>query len=76
MLIYDRVEMYDMAKVNEVIDDPKTSSLPEKEVSKLFQGCKQDAASLTTRSPQIPHNVHDLILAKNKKFWLSKTIFS
>ena len=26
--------------------------------------------------PQIPHNVHDVILAKNKKFWLSKTIFS
>ena len=24
----------------------------------------------------IPHNVHDVILAKNKKFWLSKTIFS
>ena len=26
--------------------------------------------------PQIPLNIHDIILAKNKKFWLSKTIFS
>jgi hypothetical protein len=26
--------------------------------------------------PQIPHSVHDVILAKNKKFWLSQTIFS
>ena len=26
--------------------------------------------------PQIPHNVHDVLLAKNKKFWHSKTIFS
>jgi hypothetical protein len=26
--------------------------------------------------PQIPHSVHDVILAKNKKFWHSKTIFS
>lgn len=26
--------------------------------------------------PQIPHRVQDVILAKNKKFWLNKTIFS
>lgn len=26
--------------------------------------------------PQIPPVVHDVILRKNKKFWLSKTIFS
>lgn len=26
--------------------------------------------------PQIPHNVQEVILGKNHKFWLSKTVFS
>mmetsp|Transcript_11515 Transcript_11515/g.19477 ORF Transcript_11515/g.19477 Transcript_11515/m.19477 type:complete len:199 (-) Transcript_11515:455-1051(-) len=79
VLIYDRVETYDQAKFNEVIDDPKTVNLSPKELAKLYQSCKIQAQSqnvLLKQQPQIPHNVHDLILAKNKKFWLNKTIFS
>lgn len=31
VLIYDRREVYDMAKVNEVMDDVKIGSLPPKD---------------------------------------------
>ena len=82
VLIYDRVELYDMAKVNDVMDDTKTVNLSSKELAKLYSNCRvnQNQSSLQASQmslvPQIPHNVHDVILAKNKKFWLSKTIFS
>jgi hypothetical protein len=80
IVIYDRVETYDMAKVKDVIDDPKTITMNSKELAKLYQTCKvpspSSQAQVIQTIPQIPHNVHDLILAKNKKFWLSKTIFS
>lgn len=75
VLIYDRVEQYDMTKVNDVLDDTKTISLSAKEVAKQYAACKV-YAPVATNIPMIPHNVHDVILAKNKKFWLSKTIFS
>lgn len=81
VLIYDRVELYDMAKVNDVMDDTKTVNISSKELAKLYSNCRvqnlnPSQASAMTLVPQIPHNVHDVILAKNKKFWLSKTIFS
>lgn len=74
VLIYDRVEQYDMAKVNDVVDDTKTIGLSAKELAKQYAACKVNSPVATI--PMIPHNVHDVILAKNKKFWLSKTIFS
>ena len=82
VLIYDRVELYDMAKVNDVMDDTKTVNITPKELAKQYSSCRvnQNQSSLQVSQmsmvPQIPHNVHDVILAKNKKFWLSKTIFS
>lgn len=63
-----------MAKVNDVMDDTKIGNLPPKEQLKHYQACliKKDINEI----PQIPPAVHDVILGKNKKFWLSKTIFS
>jgi hypothetical protein len=34
VLIYDRVELYDMAKVNDVMDDTKTVNISSKELAK------------------------------------------
>ena len=34
VLIYDRVELYDMAKVNDVMDDTKTVNISPKELAK------------------------------------------
>jgi len=36
VLIYDRQELYDMSKVNEVMDDTKTVNLSPKELSKQY----------------------------------------
>lgn len=80
VLIYDREEMYDMLKANDVMDDTKTVTLSPKELSKQYNNCRVNHSpsqiQAMTAIPQIPHNVHDVILAKNKKFWHSKTIFS
>jgi hypothetical protein len=80
VLIYDREELYDMLKTNDVMDDTKTVTISPKELTKLYSNCRvnhspsqQQAMALI---PQIPHNVHDVLLAKNKKFWHSNTIFS
>lgn len=74
MLIYDRHEVYDMAKVNDVFDDTKVGNMPPKEQQKQYSACL--ASQERSVPAQIPPNVHDVILGKNKKFWLSKTIFS
>ena len=36
VVIYERVELYDMAKVNDIIDDVKTVNLSQKELNKLY----------------------------------------
>lgn len=36
VVIYERVELYDMAKVNDIIDDIKIVDLPSKELNKLY----------------------------------------
>jgi len=36
VVIYERVELYDMAKVNDIIDDIKAVNLSPKELSKLY----------------------------------------
>lgn len=73
VLIYDRVEQFDMAKVNDVIDDFKQVTLSQKELSKQYSLCK---TVNIIGVPQIPADIQDMIMAKNQKFWLSKTIFS
>lgn len=40
VLIYDREEMYDMQKVNDIVDDLKSSQLSSKELQKQYQACK------------------------------------
>lgn len=57
VLIYDRVEMFDMQKVNDVIDDLKSSQLSSKELQKQYQACRIPQNSSTSLPPQIPHNV-------------------
>ena len=37
ILIYDRVEFYDNAKVNDLIDDTKTINISQKEMMKQYQ---------------------------------------
>lgn len=76
MLIYDRVEMFDMQKVNDVIDDLKSARLSPKELQKQYAACRITQNASTSLPPQIAPNVQEVILAKNRKFWLSKTIFS
>ena len=75
ILIYDRDEFYDMQKVNDLMDDTKTINISSKEVEMSYQNCRQ-IMNPKQLVPQIPMSIHDIILAKNKKFWLSKTIFS
>lgn len=36
VVIYERTELYDMTKVNDIIDDIKTVELSSKELNKLF----------------------------------------
>lgn len=36
VVIYERTELYEMAKVNDIIDDLKTADIPQKELNKLF----------------------------------------
>jgi ubiquitin C-terminal hydrolase len=88
VLIYDRLETYDMQKVNHVIDDVATVNMSEKEVERLYAECKLQhgygpqptpvlSAHMAARlPPQIPTHIQDVILGKNKKFWLNKTVFS
>jgi hypothetical protein len=76
VLIYDRVEMFDMQKVNDVIDDLKSARLSPKELQKQYAACRIAQNASTNLPPQVAPNVQEVILAKNRKFWLSKTIFS
>jgi hypothetical protein len=36
VVIYERVEQYDMLKVNDIMDDVKTVNLSPKELNKLY----------------------------------------
>lgn len=40
VLIYDRQEFYEMQKINDLMDDPKSIALSNKEYLKLQQSCK------------------------------------
>ena len=73
ILIYERDDMIDMDKFNELMDDPNINT-NQQNILRCFDQCKQEKAS--SAKIQIPHSVHDFILEKNKKFWLSKFIFN
>lgn len=73
ILIYEREEIIDMERFNEFADDPAVSASPA-EVNAKFEQCK--LARTTSAQIQIPPPIHDFILEKNKKFWLSKFIFN
>lgn len=68
VLIYDRQEVYDMQLTNKIIDDVRTHD------KNLLQAVVESQA--TGIPPQIPYKVQNVILAKNRKFWLNRTIFS
>jgi hypothetical protein len=40
VVIYERVEMFDMQKMNDVIDDTSTVNVSSKELQKQYQLCK------------------------------------
>jgi len=40
VVIYERVEMFDMQKMNDVIDDTSTVNVGSKELQKQYQLCK------------------------------------
>lgn len=73
ILIYEREDLLDMEKFNEFMDDP-VISINKHEMLKRYDLCK--IPKTVTSQIQIPLNVHDSILEKNKKFWLSKFIFN
>jgi len=54
ILIYDRVEMFEQGKVNDIIDDTKTVAISVKELMKQYSMAK---AIISASMPQIPNNV-------------------
>jgi hypothetical protein len=42
ILIYERVEMYEMNKINDVIDDTKSVLISTKELNKQYDYCKMN----------------------------------
>ena len=73
ILIYERDETIDMEKFNEYMDDPNINT-NKQDINFRFDQCK--VAKTTSAQIQIPPTIHDFILEKNKKFWLSKFIFN
>lgn len=55
------------------MDDPNISTSKE-QIEMKFEQCKLPKTSST--QIQIPPVIHDEVLEKNKKFWLSKFIFN
>jgi hypothetical protein len=73
VLIYERDEQIEMERFNEFVDDPAIAGNRQEAAAK-FELCK--VPRTTSAQIQIPPPIHDFILAKNKKFWLSKFIFN
>lgn len=73
ILIYERDEAIDMERFNEFMDDPNVNT-NKQDIAVRFEQCK--LPKTTSAQIQIPPSVHDFILEKNKKFWLSKFIFN
>ena len=73
ILIYERDDIIDMERFNECMDDPAVSTSKEN-IERSFEQCKLPKTS--SAQIQIPPVIHDEILEKNKKFWLSKFIFN
>jgi len=73
ILIYERDEIIDGERFTEFMDDPNINTNKQDIALRLDQ-CK--LAKTTSLQIQIPPGIHDLILEKNKKFWLSKFIFN
>lgn len=55
------------------MDDPNINT-NKSDISIRFDQCK--LPKTTSAQIQIPPTIHDFILEKNKKFWLSKFIFN
>ena len=62
-----------MEKFNEFMDDPNINT-NKQDIMQRFEHCKMPKT--TSAQIQIPPSIHDFILEKNKKFWLSKFIFN
>jgi hypothetical protein len=62
-----------MEKFNEYMDDPNISTNKNEMIFRYDQ-CK--LPKVMNSQTYIPPMVHDSILEKNKKFWLSKFIFN
>lgn len=73
ILIYERDDTIDMERFNEFMDDPNFNT-NKQDISLKFDQSK--LAKTTSAQIQIPPSIHDYILEKNKKFWLSKFIFN
>ncbi len=73
ILIYERDDIIDMEKFNEFMDDPNINT-NKQEINNKYDLCKLPRT--TSAQIQISPSIHDFILEKNKKFWLSKFIFN
>jgi hypothetical protein len=62
-----------MERFNEFMDDPNINTIKQ-EIMQKFDLCK--LKKTTSANIQIPSTIHDQVLEKNKKFWLSKFIFN
>ena len=47
VLIYDRVETYDMEKVNDLLDDAKIMGKPEEDIDKLWANCRVSSQQIS-----------------------------
>jgi hypothetical protein len=68
VLIYEREEAIDSERFNEFMDDPNVNT-NRADIVARFDQCK--LPKTTSAQIQIPPAIHDVILEKNKKFWLS-----
>lgn len=73
ILIYEREDVLDMEKFNELMDNPAIST-NKQEMLHRYEQCK--LTKTISSQIQMPPYIHDTILEKNKKFWLSKFIFN
>lgn len=73
VLIYERDDIIDMEKFNDLVDDPNINT-NKQEIAHKYELCK--LPKTVSSQIQIPPVIHDTALEENKKFWLSKFIFN
>lgn len=73
ILIYEREDIINMEAFNDLMDNPQINT-NKQEMAYRFEQAK--LAKTNSSQIQMPLPIHESILEKNKKFWLSKFIFN